>query len=158
MKPIDQFLLPLSKNDYKFHAVNSVKFNTTMYHQKICHIWLIRCAAYRECRDHFGVSVSIIITTTIVNTAILSASNTFRREFFQITYPVSSLQRSSPMRQSTPINSRLQLLALVFEHGTISLMIVTLYKRVRCKCRVKDRIERKAQKWQSCFIKSLSYN
>lgn len=158
MKPIDQFLLPLSKNDYKFHAVNSVKFNTTMYHQKTCYIWLIRRAAYRECRDHFGVSVSIIITTTIVNTTILSASNTFKHEFFQITYPVSSLQRSSPMRQSTPINSQLQLLALVFEHGTISLVVVTLYKRVRCKYRVKNRIEHKAQRWQSCFIKSLSYN
>lgn len=158
MKPIDQFLLPLSKNDYKFHAVNSVKFNTTMCHQKIYYAWLIRRAAYRECRDHFGVSVSIIITTIIVNTTILSASNTFKHEFFQITYPVSSLEQSSPMWQSTPINSQLQLRALVFHHGTISLMIVTLYKRVRCKYRVKDRIERKAQRWQSCFIKSLSYN
>lgn len=158
MKPIDQFLLPLSKNDYKFHAMNSVKFNTTMCHQKICYAWLIRRAAYRECRDHFGVSVSIIITTIIVNTTILSASNTFKHEFFQITYPVSSLEQSSPMWQSTPINSQLQLRALVFHHGTISLMIVTLYKRVRCKYRVKDRIERKAQRWQSCFIKSLSYN
>lgn len=37
MKPIDQFLLPLSRNDYKFHAMNSVKFNTTMCHQKICY-------------------------------------------------------------------------------------------------------------------------
>lgn len=158
MKPIDQFLLPLSKNDYKFHAMNSVKFNTTMCHQKICYAWLIRRAAYRECRDHFGVSVSIIITTIIVITTILSASNTFKHEFFQITYPVSSLEQSSPMWQSTPINSQLQLRALVFHHGTISLMIVTLYKRVRCKYRVKDRIERKAQRWQSCFIKSLSYN
>lgn len=158
MKPIDQFLLPLSKNDYKFHAMNSVKFNTTMCHQKICYAWLIRRAAYRECRDHFGVSVSIIITTIIVNTTILSASNTFKHEFFQITYPVSSLEQSSPMWQSTPINSQLQLRALVFHHGTISLMIVTLYKRVRCKYRVKDRIERKVQRWQSCFIKSLSYN
>lgn len=158
MKPIDQFLLPLSKNDYKFHAMNSVKFNTTMCHQKICYAWLIRRAAYRECRDHFGVSVSIIITTIIVNTTILSASNTFKHEFFQITYPVSSLEQSSPMWQSTPINSQLQLRALVFHHGTISLMIVTLYKRIRCKYRVKDRIERKAQRWQSCFIKSLSYN
>lgn len=158
MKPIDQFLLPLSRNDYKFHAMNSVKFNTTMCHQKICYAWLIRRAAYRECRDHFGVSVSIIITTIIVNTTILSASNTFKHEFFQITYPVSSLEQSSPMWQSTPINSQLQLRALVFHHGTISLMIVTLYKRVRCKYRVKDRIERKAQRWQSCFIKSLSYN
>lgn len=50
------------------------------------------------------------------------------------------------MRQSTAINSQLQLLALVFEHGTISLMIVTLYKRVRGKYRVKDRVERKAQR------------
>lgn len=158
MKPIDQFLLPLSKNDYKFHAMNSVKFNTTMCHQKICYAWLIRRAAYRECRDHFGVSVSIIITTIIVNTTILSASNTFKHEFFQITYPVSSLEQSSPMWQSTPINSQLQLRALVFHHGTISLMIVTLYKRIRCKYRVKDRIERKVQRWQSCFIKSLSYN
>lgn len=158
MKPIDQFLLPLSRNDYKFHAMNSVKFNTTMCHQKICYAWLIRRAAYRECRDHFGVSVSIIITTIIVNTTILSASNTFKHEFFQITYPVSSLEQSSPMWQSTPINSQLQLRALVFHHGTISLMIVTFYKRVRCKYRVKDRIERKAQRWQSCFIKSLSYN